>query len=234
MDELTKQFKERMSSELSSVGVTGKDKAEWLKETEDSPKKDKEPMDFLKDGITMSEIVMLAKNKRLTRNTIKKEIAKKLNDEKEIKEFLNSVADYFNKTKGETKEATGTGGSSGSFETLFSGEEPKKVEPKKVEAKEATGSASSGSYVTTAAWAKSTNKKDWRGKSKTQIPGGKFVQVKKKCKKFPYCNQGDINALKIFENETLQKVMNRVSENYQIHQDIIKDIILNEYRKIKK
>ena len=234
MDELTKQFKERMSSELSSVGVTGKDKAEWLKETEDSPKKDKEPMDFLKDGITMSEIVMLAKNKRLTRNTIKKEIAKKLNDEKELKEFLNSVADYFNKTKGETKEATGTGGSSGSFETLFSGEEPKKVEPKKVEAKEATGSASSGSYVTTAAWAKSTNKKDWRGKSKTQIPGGKFVQVKKKCKKFPYCNQGDINALKIFENETLQKVMNRVSENYQIHQDIIKDIILNEYRKIKK
>ena len=234
MDELTKQFKERMSSELSSVGVTGKDKAEWLKETEDSPKKDKEPMDFLKDGITMSEIVMLAKNKRLTRNTIKKEIAKKLNDEKELKEFLNSVADYFNKTKGETKEATGTGGSSGSFETLFSGEEPKKVEPKKVEAKEATGSASSGSYVTTAAWAKSTNKKDWRGKSKTQIPGGKFVQVKKKCKKFPYCNQGDINALKIFENETLQKVMNKVSEKYEIHEDLIRDIILSEYKKIKK
>jgi len=174
MDELTKQFKERMSSELSAVGVTGKDKSEWLKETEDTPKKHKDPIDFLKDGITMSEIVMLAKNKRLTRNTIKKEIAKKLNDENELKEFLNSVVDYFNKTKGETKEATGTGGFSGSFETLFSGEEPKKVE-----AKEATGSASSGPYVTTAAWAKSTNKKDWRGKSKTQIPGGKFVQVKK-------------------------------------------------------
>jgi hypothetical protein len=217
-----------MSSELTAVGVTGKDKSEWLKETEDTPKKHKDPIDFLKDGITMSEIVMLAKNKRLTRNTIKKEIAKKLNDENELKEFLNSVVDYFNKTKGETKEATGTGGFSGSFETLFSGEEPKKVE-----AKEATGSASSGPYVTTAAWAKSTNKKDWRGKSKTQIPGGKFVQVKKKCKKFPYCNQGDINALKIFENETLQKVINRVSENYQIHQDIIKDIILNEYKKIK-
>lgn len=229
MDDLTKQFKERMSSELSSVGVTGKDKAEWLKETEDSPKKDKEPMDFLKDGITMSEIIMLAKNKRLTRNAIKKEIAKKLKDENELKDFLNSVADYFNKTKGETKEATGTGGSSGSFETLFSGEEPKKVE-----ATEATGSASSGSYVTTAAWAKSTSKKDWRGKSKTQIPGGKFVQVKKKCKRFPYCNQGDINALKIFENQTLKKIINKVSEKYEIHEDLIKDIILSEYRKIKK
>ena len=234
MDDLTKQFKERMSSELSSVGVTGKDKAKWLKETEDSPKKEKDPMDFLKDGITMSEIVMLAKNKRLTRNTIKKEIAKKLKDENELKDFLNSVADYFHKTKEETKEATGTGGSSGSFETLFSGEEPKKVEPKKVEAKESTGSASSGSYVTTKAWAKSTSKKDWRGKSKTQIPGGKFVQVKKKCKRFPYCNQGDINALKIFENETLKKIINKVSEKYEIHEDLIRDIILSEYRKIKK
>ena len=78
--------------------------------------------------------------------------------------------------------------------------EGKEGDIKKVEATEATGSGSSGQYGTTAAWAKSTSKKDWRGKSKTQIPGGKFVQVKKKCKKFPYCNQGDIKALKIFEN----------------------------------
>lgn len=229
MDELTKQFKEKLSSELSSVGVTGKDKSEWLKETnDDTPKDKKHPMDFLKDGITMSEIVMLAKNKRLTRNAIKKEIAKKLNDENEIKEFLNSVVEYFNKNKKETKEATGTGGSSGSFEPLFSGKELKKVE-----ANEATGSASSGSYETTKAWAKSTNKKDWKGKSKTQIPGGKFVQVKKKCKKFPYCNQGDINALKIFENDTIKKVINKISKDYQLHEDIIKDIILSEYKKIK-
>ena len=39
------------------------------------------------------------------------------------------------------------------------------------ETKEATGASSSGQYATTAAWAKSTSKKDWRGKSKTQIPG---------------------------------------------------------------
>ena len=66
---------------------------------------------------------------------------------------------------------------------------------KKVEANEATDSSSSGSYETTAAWSKSMSKKHWRGASKPQIPGGKFVQVKKKCKKFPYCNQGDIKAL---------------------------------------
>ena len=81
----------------------------------------------------------------------------------------------------------------------------KEDDVKKVEATEGTATgASSGSYETTSAWAKSTNKKDWGGKKKTQIPGGKFVQVKKKCQKFPYCNQGDIKALKIFENEKEQ------------------------------
>lgn len=69
----------------------------------------------------------------------------------------------------------------------------------KVEAKEATSTASTGSYEVPGAWAKSTKKKDWRGKSKTQIPGGKFVQIKKKCLKYPYCNQGDINAIKLTE-----------------------------------
>jgi hypothetical protein len=100
---------------------------------------------------------------------------------------------------------------------------------KKVETKEATGSGSSGSYETNAAWAKSQNKKDWRGKSKTQIPGGKFVQVKKKCKKFPYCNQGDIKALKIFENETVKKVIHNISVKHNIRESVIKNIIAYEY-----
>ena len=103
--------------------------------------------------------------------------------------------------------------------------------PKKVETKEATGASSSGQYSTPAAWAKSTNKKDWRGKSKTQIPGGKFVQVKKKCKTFPYCNQGDINALRIFENETLKKVIKTISEKHNISENVIKEIIYIEYQK---
>jgi hypothetical protein len=83
-------------------------------------------------------------------------------------------------------------------------------------------------------WAKSTSKKDWRGKAKTQIPGGKFVQVKKKCKRFPYCNQGDINALKLSENQTLSKVISNISRDYNIHEEHIKDIILYEFRKLNK
>jgi len=102
-------------------------------------------------------------------------------------------------------------------------------ETKKVEATEATGSGSSGSYETNAAWAKSTSKKDWRGKSKTQIPGGKFVQVKEKCKKFPYCNQGDIKALKIFENEKVKNAIKNISERHNISENVIKTIIAYEY-----
>ena len=78
-------------------------------------------------------------------------------------------------------------------------ENPKLEEQvEKVEAKEATGSGSVGGYSQPAMWAKSTKKKDWGPSRKTQIPGGGFVKIKKKCTKFPYCNQGDINALNIF------------------------------------
>lgn len=75
----------------------------------------------------------------------------------------------------------------------------------KVETKEATTSASTGSYEGPRMWAKSMNKKDWRGKSKTQIPGGKFVEIKKKCLKYPYCNQGDIGAIKLSEQNMNKK-----------------------------
>ena len=102
-------------------------------------------------------------------------------------------------------------------------------ETKKVEATEATGSGSSGSYETTSAWAKSTKKKDWGGRKKTQIPGGKFVQVKAKCKKFPYCNQGDIKALKIFENEKVKQAIQNISKRHNISENVIKTIIAYEY-----
>lgn len=104
---------------------------------------------------------------------------------------------------------------------------------KKVETNEATDSSSSGQYSTPAAWAKSTSKKDWRGKSKPQIPGGKFVKVKEKCKKFPYCNQGDTKALKMFENETVKRVISSVSKKFNITENVVKSIISYEYENLK-
>jgi hypothetical protein len=121
----------------------------------------------------------------------------------------------------EVEEATGAGSAGQISQPLFS----------KVEATEATGSGSSGSYETPAAWAKTMSKKNWRGKSKPLIPGGKFVQVKSKCKKFPYCNQGDIKALKIFENETIKKVISKISKERNISENVIKSIIAYEYEK---
>ena len=146
------------------------------------------------------------------------------------------------KKKSETKEATSSGAGVGAFEGPIAfkdseflrksfAETPKL---KKVEATEATGSGSVGSYETTAAWAKSTNKKDWRGKSKTQIPGGSFVSVKKKCKKFPYCNQGDINSLDMFKEENVMEAIKNVSKKLNINENVIKAILDYEYEKTNK
>lgn len=128
------------------------------------------------------------------------------------------------KCKKEPKEATGAASAGGYSQPLFTTTKKEIEEITKVEATEATDSSSSGQYSTTSAWAKSTSKKDWKGKSKTQIPGGKFVQVKKKCKKFPYCNQGDIDAL-ILTNEGVVK---NLCAKYNITEDTLRTILINE------
>ena len=107
----------------------------------------------------------------------------------------------------------------------------------KTETKEATGAASAGAYVGPSIWAKSSTKKNWRGARKTQIPGGKFVEVKKKCQKFPYCNQGDMKALKIFENDKMKEVIKNISKKHNISENVIKNILTYElgvFRKYKK
>lgn len=170
------------------------------------------------------------------------------NDESKAKEIamdhLSEDPEYYSKLqKIEAGEATGSG-SAGAFEgPLFGGDTGfiKKSQSEtphlrtegveaveKVEATEATGTGSSGAYETPAAWAKSTSKKDWGAKKKTQYPGGKFVSIKKKCTKFPYCNQGDIKALKIYENENVLKAIKSVSEKLQIKENTIKAILQYE------
>jgi len=143
------------------------------------------------------------------------------------------------KKKSENKEATGSGSSGAYSAPLFGGENEfiKKSEeetPEKIEAAEATGSGSVGAYESPAAWAKSTKKKDWRGKSHTQIPGGAFVSIKKKCKSFPYCNQGDIKSLHIYENKIVQDAIDNVAKKLNISETTIKAIIEFELEKAMK
>jgi len=149
--------------------------------------------------------------------------------------------------KSEATEATGSG-SAGAFEgPLFGGESnfakksdaetPKltrESEVEKVEAKEATGSGSVGGYESPSMWAKSTKKKDWGPSRKTQIPGGGFVKIKKRCTKFPYCNQGDINNIKISKNESVQDAIRNVSKKMKISEDRIKKILEQEIMKLNK
>ena len=165
------------------------------------------------------------------------------------------------KEKDETTEATGSGSSGAYSAPLFGGEpdefikksdketpkletkeQKKKVkkirkvteEVEKVEATEATGSGSVGGYESPAMWAKSTKKKDWGPSRKPQIPGGGFVKVKKKCTKFPYCNQGDINAITITKNESVQDAIKNVSKKMKISEDRIKKILEQEMVKLNK
>ena len=58
-------------------------------------------------------------------------------------------------------------------------------------------------------------------------PGGVFIKIKDKCKKFPYCNQGDINAIEI-----LKESIEETSKKYGIPKQDIEKIILKEIKKI--
>ena len=96
---------------------------------------------------------------------------------------------------------------------------------------EPSGSGSVGSYETPEFLPK--NSKNWRGGKKPIYKGGKFVEVKKKCLKFPYCNQG-AGAIKIYENETLENVISSVSKKTGVEEQIIRRILYNNFKKKNK
>ena len=228
-DQITKKINNMVASELSAYPDARKNAKLSLEEKEDEDKR-KKPEDYLIDPDDIKQIYLLAKNKKLSANKIKEKMKDFLKEPEELKDFLRSIVDNRQK-KSENKEATGAV-SAGSYSApLFSGEEPEKVEPKKVETKESTSTASSGAYESPAAWAKSTSTKHWRNAKANYMPGAKRVQVKKKCKKFPYCNQGDIGALNIFENEMLNNVIKNISNKYDLHEDFIIEIISKEINK---
>jgi hypothetical protein len=146
------------------------------------------------------------------------------------------------KKKKEAIEATGAASAGAYSAPLFAQSQPKKSpEAAKVkvvkeelmggETAEATSAGSSGQY-STPGWV-APNKKQWRGRAKTQIPGGKFVTIKKKCQTFPYCNQGDINALKLSENKLVKDSISNVAKRFGLDENVIKAILLHEMKESK-
>lgn len=221
-DQISSKIKNMVSSELSKYPEARKNIKNYLSEKETEEKRNN-PEDYLKDSNDMKQIYLLAKNKKLSVNKIREKMKDYLKEPEELKSFLKSILDSKGK-KSENKESTGSGSAGGFEAPLFS-------DIKKTETKEATSSASSGSYETNKIWAKSMGGKHWRNAKANYMPGAKRVQVKKKCKKFPYCNQGDIGALNIFENEMLNKIIKTISTRYDLHEDFIKEIISKEINK---
>jgi len=88
-----------------------------------------------------------------------------------------------------------------------------------------------GSYVTTKVWAK--DKENWRGNKKL-YPGGKFVHIKDKCKKYPYCNQSP-EAIELTDRpkDKLSPVFEYDKKNiHDMYDDEIYSLRNSEYLKL--
>lgn len=155
------------------------------------------------------------------------------------------------KKKREPKEQT-MASSSGSFEPALSGPVYKRDfssdKPKKVEATEQTavGGGGGGFDYTVPAFGKTPKggrknplaiegtKSIAKSKAVTDKnfpkwggPDSVFVKVKEKCKKFPYCNQGDINAI-----EPLKEAIETASKKYRLPISEVEKIVLNGIKQI--
>jgi hypothetical protein len=154
---------------------------------------------------------------------------------------------YIKENSEEAKEATGTG-SAGGFSapafSMWSDDEEAKEEYKRMEGefKEATSSSSVGAYDAPGFEDVQMrgNHPIGRGRSfkKTQIKGGDFVIIDKKCKTFPYCSQGDSKDKPVKTTKSLSKRRKKSSplseaiENVSIKTGLsvekIKSIILSK------
>jgi hypothetical protein len=63
-------------------------------------------------------------------------------------------------------------------------------------------------------------------------PKGVYVRVKDKCKKFPYCNQGNTGALEFYEVDGLVEAVKNVSKKYGIPYSQMEKVVINEIKKI--
>ena len=63
-------------------------------------------------------------------------------------------------------------------------------------------------------------------------PGAKFVTINPKCKKFPYCNQGDPKAIKISEDKELNESIKNISKKYGIPLKEVEKMVINEIKQI--
>jgi len=105
---------------------------------------------------------------------------------------------------------------------------------KKVEANEMTDSSSVGAYDANSFqdinMKGNTAKGQGRSWKKTQIPGGGFVNINKKCKTFPYCSQGNSKDKPVKVSKTssaMFEAIKNVSLKTGLSEEQIKNILIN-------
>jgi hypothetical protein len=156
---------------------------------------------------------------------------------------------YTNLKQIETKESMDAS-ASGSFEGAFSSGPIVKRKIDKIhnfegDLSEVTDASSSGQYdvsfstgrsnplkingpksILNSRAVKDKNFPKWGG------PGGVYVKVKEKCKRYPYCNQGDIKSLDFFESEELKESVKKASNKLGLPYSEVEKIVINEINKI--
>lgn len=122
----------------------------------------------------------------------------------------NNFKKYNVNEEEEVKEAT-TASSSGAYDAPFGdgGKNPLKIKGEK--------------SIKNSRAVKDKNFPKWGG------PESIFIKIKDKCKKYPYCNQGDINAIELLE---IQDEIKEISEKYGIPYKEMEKVVLNEINKI--
>ena len=63
-------------------------------------------------------------------------------------------------------------------------------------------------------------------------PGGKFVKIKDKCKKFPYCTQGDMSALELMESQEIKSAIGKTAKKYGLSNKEVSNLVLNHIKEI--
>jgi hypothetical protein len=135
-----------------------------------------------------------------------------------IKRPISKIPNFDTK-EGEFKEATDAS-SSGAFDVPAFGKSTSggRRDPLKIDGPD---SIYKGRAVT------DKNFPKWGG------PDSVFVKVKEKCKKFPYCNQGNTGAIEfISEDQEIQQIISEISKTYGLPRKQVENIVLNEIKDI--
>jgi hypothetical protein len=152
------------------------------------------------------------------------DLIKNMKNKKEVKEMGADAGGSFEAPLGtvvkrKINEEGGIGGS-GSYDVPAFGKTPRggRKNPLKIDGPD---SIYKGRAV------KDKNFPKWGG------PDSVFVKIKDKCKKFPYCNQGDIGALEfIHEDEDLKRAIEEACKLYNLRYEDVEKVVINEIKKI--